>query len=102
VHGKTPVSSGITAVTDGTAESRDFDEQTTTVLQRISELLQAEQLGVEDVVSTQVFLSTMDYFDRMNHHYAAHFRPPYPARASTANGLYPGVLIEIAFIAELR
>ena len=75
-------------------------EQTEQVLKNIKALLAAENLTLQNVVKTTVFLADMLDFAAMNEVYGKHFSEPYPARSTVAVKTLPkNALVEIEVIA---
>ena len=78
----------------------DIAQQTRRVLENMKAVLEAERLGMADVVKTTVFLKNMENFARMNEVYATYFPSPYPARSAVEVARLPrDVEIEIEAIA---
>jgi 2-iminobutanoate/2-iminopropanoate deaminase len=75
--------------------------QTEQCLQNLFTVLDATGLSSEDVVSVQVYLTSMEDFAEMNAAYARHFTSPYPARTTIGcAGLPLNARVEIAMIAR--
>jgi 2-iminobutanoate/2-iminopropanoate deaminase len=75
-------------------------EQTEQVFKNIRAVLAEENLTLDKVVKTTVFLSDMLDFAAMNEVYANHFQEPYPARSAVAVKTLPkNALVEIEVIA---
>ena len=78
----------------------DIEGQTTLVLENLRAVLEAAGMGMENVVSTSVFLQDLDEFPRMNAVYATFFPEAPPARATVEVSRLPrDVKIEISAIA---
>ena len=78
----------------------DAKEQTSIVIDKIEDLLAEAGMGLDDVVSTTVYLQTLDDYGPMNEIYSARFKDPYPARATVRADLAgKGLLVEISAIA---
>lgn len=94
--------SGAIGTGPGTSElvSDDVAEQTTQVMANIETTLEADGLGLEDVVKCTVFLVDMADYGAMNEAYAAAWPGSPPARSTVAgNGLALGARVEIECIA---
>lgn len=77
-----------------------IEDQTRQVLDNIRAILAADGLTIDRVVSTTVFLTDMNEFDRMNKVYATYFKAAPPARATVQVArLARDVKIEISAIA---
>jgi 2-iminobutanoate/2-iminopropanoate deaminase len=77
-----------------------IEEQTALVLDNLRAVLEAGGLGMENVLSTTVFLADLDDFPAMNEVYATYFESDPPARATVEVARLPrDVLVEIAAIA---
>ncbi len=80
-----------------------IEEQTRRALENIGAILAAAGLTMEDVVSTTVYLTDINEFDRMNQVYASFFKAAVPARATVQVArLARDVKIEISAIAVGR
>ncbi|MDR0696223.1 MAG: RidA family protein [Christensenellaceae bacterium] len=77
-----------------------IQEQTTQVLNNISAILESEQLTINDVLKTTVFLKNLSDFSAMNEIYAKFFAEPYPSRSTVEVAALPkNALVEIECIA---
>lgn len=82
-------------------EEEAIEGQTNRVIDNLKLVLQSAGLGLENVVKTNVFLTSMEYFGAMNKAYAEQFNGHHPARTTVAvQGLPFNALVEIACIAE--
>jgi 2-iminobutanoate/2-iminopropanoate deaminase len=82
-------------------ESTDIESQTRRALDNLRVVLEAAGLSLSDVVKTNVFLSDIDLFAKMNSVYAEIFGTHRPARSTIAvKGLPHNALVEIECIAE--
>lgn len=80
-----------------------IEEQTRRALENIRAILAAAGLTMEDIVSTTVYLTDINEFDRMNQVYAGFFKSAPPARATVQVArLARDVKIEISAIAVAR
>ncbi len=78
----------------------DIEGQTTLVLENLKAVLEAAGMGMENVVSTSVFMQDLDEFPRMNAVYATFFPEAPPARATVEVARLPrDVKIEISAVA---
>lgn len=80
--------------------SAGIEDQTRLVLNNLKAVLEADGLGMENVVSTTVFLKDLNEFAKMNEVYATFFASAPPARATVEVARLPrDVKVEIAAIA---
>jgi reactive intermediate/imine deaminase len=94
--------SGAIGTAPGTTElvSDDVGEQTAQTLCNLETVLEADGLGLEDVVKCTVFLVDMADYAAMNEAYRAVWPGPPPARSTMAgSGLALGARVEIECIA---
>ncbi|MBA3534145.1 MAG: RidA family protein [Ardenticatenales bacterium] len=78
----------------------DIAQETKQVLSNLSAVLRAAGSGLDQVIKTTVFLTTMDHFTQMNEVYASFFNAVFPARSTVAvAGLPKGALVEIECVA---
>ncbi|MBI4515110.1 MAG: RidA family protein [Deltaproteobacteria bacterium] len=86
----------------GTLVSGAVVAETEQVLANLAAVLQAAGGSLADVVRTTIYLVDLSDFARVNEVYAAHFRQPYPARATVGVASLPrGARVEIDAIALL-
>jgi reactive intermediate/imine deaminase len=79
----------------------DIQEQTAQTLENIETVLEEAGASLDDVVKTQVFLTSVDSFDGMNEVYDEYMSEPYPSRSAFEVGdLAADILVEIEAIAE--
>ena len=79
---------------------KTVEEQTEQVLKNLSAVLEAEGLGLRNLVKTTVFLKNMSDFPQFNSVYEKHMTSPFPARATVEVAALPkGALVEIEGIA---
>jgi len=84
-------------------ESSDAESQTLRVIQNLEIVLQEAGLTLTDVFKTNVYLSDMENFAKMNLAYAECFGTHRPARTTiAAKGLPYNALVEIECIAEFK
>jgi reactive intermediate/imine deaminase len=78
-------------------------EQTRQCLRNVEAILDAEGLGLEDVLKTTVFLDDIDDFDAFNQAYSDFFDAEPPARSAVGVGGVPkGAAVEIEAIAAVE
>jgi 2-iminobutanoate/2-iminopropanoate deaminase len=101
--GKTLYVSGEIAIdpkTNQVMSNGTIEEQTRRVLDNIGAILAADGVTMDNIVSTTVFLTDINEFDRMNQVYATYFKVAPPARATVQVArLARDVKIEISAIA---
>jgi 2-iminobutanoate/2-iminopropanoate deaminase len=79
----------------------DVAAQTAQALENLRTLLGAAGKSLADVARTNVYLTDMKDFARMNAVYARYFEAPYPARTTVAVAALPlGAAVEIDLIAR--
>lgn len=87
----------------GKVETIDIESQTHRALLNLEAVLKEAGLGLSDVVKTNVYLTEMDQFGKMNLVYADFFGDHRPARTTVAVKELPyQALVEIECIAEFR
>ena len=85
----------------GKIEVTDIEGQTRQALENLKAILEAADLGLENVAKVSVFLQSMDDFKSMNAVYAEYFTRDPPARAAfEVAGLPLGARVEIEAIAR--
>src|SRR5919201_7135425 len=94
VAGQVGVRPGETEAVGATVE-----EQTEQTLANLRATLDAAGSGLDRLVKTTVYLTTLDDFQGMNEVYRRHVGESSPARATVAVGLPAGLLVEIEAIA---
>lgn len=81
----------------------DIEGQTRRVLQNLQAVLESAGLTLNEIVKTNVFLTDMEDFGKMNAVYAACFGEHRPARSTIAvKGLPYNALVEIECNGELK
>ena len=86
-----------------TIEAVDIEGQTRRALKNLEAVLQTAGLSFTDVVKTNVFITDMELFAKMNAVYAEVFGTHRPARSTVAvKGLPYNALVEIECIAEFN
>jgi 2-iminobutanoate/2-iminopropanoate deaminase len=84
-------------------EGATIEEQTKRVIENLKAVLQEAGLDLNAIVKTNVFLSDMELFPKMNAVYAECFGNHRPARSTVAiKGLPYNAMIEIECIAEFN
>jgi 2-iminobutanoate/2-iminopropanoate deaminase len=76
-----------------------IEEQTEQTLANVGAILEAAGSGLDKLVKTTVYLTTLENFQGMNEVYRKHVGDVPPARATVAVGLPAGVIVEIDAIA---
>jgi 2-iminobutanoate/2-iminopropanoate deaminase len=84
---------------EGKMVTQDITLQTRQVMNNIKAILEAAGYGLENIVQSTVYLSTMALFKDFNVEYAKFFSAEFPARATVAAELAAGGLVEIAVVA---
>lgn len=101
--GKRLYLSGQTPVDPATGElvQGEVSAQAEQCFRNLFAVLSAAELGPENVVKVNVYLTDMGNFAAMNEVYARQFEQPYPARTTVAVAALPrGAAIEIEMIAR--
>jgi len=81
-------------------DATDIETQTRRTLDNLKALLEAAGMSMDNVVSTTVFMSDINEFQKMNEVYATYFKDKPPARATVQVARLPrDAKIEIAAIA---
>lgn len=84
-----------------TAET-DIASQTAQALQNMQRVLHDAGLGMNNVVKTTVFLTSMTLFSAMNEVYEQHFTPPRPARSAVGVRELPRVAGDVTLLVEVE
>jgi 2-iminobutanoate/2-iminopropanoate deaminase len=72
------------------------------VMKNLQAILEEAKLTFEHVIKTNIFLSDMNLFAKVNEIYGSYFKGDYPARETVAvKGLPRGVNVEISMIAVI-
>lgn len=83
---------------DGSAE-----EQTHQIMKNLAEVLKASGCDFGDVVKTEIFLSDMNDYSKVNEVYESYLSEPYPARVTVEVARIPrDGKVEISMIAVLK
>jgi 2-iminobutanoate/2-iminopropanoate deaminase len=97
VSGQLPISAAT-----GTVVGASIQEQTEQVFANIGAILEAAGTGLDRLVKTTVFLTTMADFPGMNEVYRRHVGDRPPARSTVPVGAFPdGARIEMEAIAHV-
>ena len=84
-------------------EGDNIEQQTRNVFRNVKSVLRAKELGLEDVVKVNVYLTDMSNFSKMNFVYEEQFGMHKPARTTVAVAALPlGAIVEIECIAECK
>ena len=84
-------------------EGDDIEQQTRNVFRNVKSVLRAKELGLEDVVKVNVYLTDMANFSKMNFVYEEQFGMHKPARTTVAVAALPlGAIVEMECIAECK
>ncbi len=95
LSGQVPLDPATGAIVPG-----DIEAQTERVMKNLAAVLQAAQLGFEDVVRTTIYLTDLADFARVNEVYGRFFSAAPPARATVQVAALPrGARVEIDAIA---
>jgi reactive intermediate/imine deaminase len=82
--------------------SEDIQEQTVQTLENIASILDAANLTMDDIVKTNVYVTDMSNYNRVNGVYNEFFSDPYPARSAVeVSDLPVDIGVEIEAIAEI-
>ncbi|HUP06594.1 MAG TPA: RidA family protein [Caldimonas sp.] len=85
---------------DGKAIGADVKAQTAVIIDKIEQILAEAGMGLDDVMSTTVYLQSLGDYAAMNEVYSARFKGVKPARATVRADLAgAGLLVEISAIA---
>ena len=80
--------------------SGEIEQETERTLENISAILKADELSLNNVVKTTVYLTDLSHFARMNQIYDKYFSKNKPARACVQVAALPkGAKVEIEAIA---
>jgi len=85
---------------EGKIVAIDVASQTRQVMENIRAILEAADYTLKDVVSANVYLSSLTLFDQFNSEYAKFFDGEFPARATLGCELKKGALVEVSIIAH--
>lgn len=81
----------------------NIQQQTRQILENIKSVLEAQKLGIEDVVKTTIFLKNIEDFNQVNEVYGTYFLSSPPARSTIGVSRLPrDADIEIEAIAMIH
>jgi reactive intermediate/imine deaminase len=84
----------------GLLDDEPVGDQTRQCLRNVEAILEAEDLSLDDVLKTTVYLDDIDDFDAFNEAYSEFFDSEPPARSAVGVGAVPkGAAVEIEAIA---
>jgi 2-iminobutanoate/2-iminopropanoate deaminase len=83
----------------GRIEANGIKEQTARVMENIKAVLEAAGYNFNNIIQSNVYLSSMKLFSEFNSEYAKYFEKEFPARATVGTELMPEALVEISVIA---
>lgn len=84
----------------GEVEKGDVEVQMERIMKNILSILEASDMGFDDIVKVNIFLNDLSSFSKVNEVYERYFKKPYPARTTVeVKGLPRGVGIEVDVIA---
>lgn len=78
-----------------------FEAQATDAFEQFAQILDENGLQKTDVTTARVYLHDLDDADAMNRHWKGFFADHPPCRICVGVQLQQGMLIEIAFVAEV-
>jgi 2-iminobutanoate/2-iminopropanoate deaminase len=79
--------------------AKTMELQVKQVMENLKVILEAAGYGLKDVVSSNVYLSSMALFDEFNSEYAKYFEGEFPARVTVGAELKANALIEVSVVA---
>jgi 2-iminobutanoate/2-iminopropanoate deaminase len=86
----------------GNIRNENIEVETKQVMNNIKVILEAAGSSLDKVLKTTIFLTSMDYFGKVNTVYASYFSGNYPARETVEVSRLPAnVNVEISVIAEI-
>ena len=78
----------------------DIKDQTELIMQNLGEILKAAGYSYKNIAKTEIFLTNLSHFDKVNEVYKSFLAIPYPARVTVGVSELPkGAKIEIAVTA---
>jgi 2-iminobutanoate/2-iminopropanoate deaminase len=84
---------------EGKIIANDIKGQTVRVMENIKAILQAAGYNFNNVIQSNVYLSSMKLFSEFNNEYAKYFGKGFPTRATVGIELMPSALVEISVVA---
>jgi 2-iminobutanoate/2-iminopropanoate deaminase len=83
----------------GRIEANGIKEQTARVMENIKAVLEAAGYNFNNIIQSNVYLSSMKLFSEFNSEYAKYFEKEFPARVTVGTELMPEALVEISVVA---
>ncbi|MGD0729174.1 MAG: Rid family detoxifying hydrolase [Candidatus Micrarchaeaceae archaeon] len=111
IASKFPISDGIISdnfvftsgqiyMKDGQLLEGTIEEQTHQVMSNLKTILEAADVGFDEVVKTTIYITDMSLYGRINDVYRTYFSDPFPARETVCVKELPaGAKLEISVIA---
>ncbi len=84
---------------EGKIVTDNITVQTKQVMENIKAILEAAGYDLNDIVQSNVYLSSMSLFDEFNKEYANFFNEEFPARSTVGVELKGNALIEVSVVA---
>ncbi len=84
---------------EGKIKADNIEEQTAQIMENIKAIIQTAGYNFNDVVISNVYLSSMALYSEFNSVYAEYFDDALPARVTVGIELMPNALIEISIVA---
>ena len=84
---------------EGKIVANGIREQTVRVMENIKAILHTAGYNFNDVVQSNVYLSSMALFSEFNNEYAKYFGKGFPTRAAVGIDLMRNALVEISVVA---
>jgi 2-iminobutanoate/2-iminopropanoate deaminase len=86
----------------GNLSNSTLEQEVHQVMKNLKAIMEAAGGGLNDIVKTTVFITSMDDFPKVNEIYGSYFQGVAPARSTVqVAGLYRGLRVEIEAIAVL-
>ena len=96
LSGQTPIDPATGKLIEG-----DIGVQTERAFENLKAVLEKAELGLDDVIKVNVYLTDMADFSAMNAAYERQFTEPFPARTTVAVAALPlGARVEIELVAS--
>lgn len=77
----------------------NIEQQTILIMENIKAILQTARYTIDDIVISNVYLSSMALFSEFNSTYGGYFKQEFPARVTVGVELPPRALVEISVTA---
>ncbi len=84
---------------EGKIVASDIKGQAEQAMENVKAILTASGYTLNDIVQTNVYLSSIALFSDFNNAYGQYFDQNFPARVTVGISLMPGALVEISAIA---